>query len=253
MVEAILLPFKELGAITLFNWKLIREFRTSDGMLPRILEQILEVTMRSIPTVFFAGIFVGAILVLQFNVMLKEYDAQVLLGGLTTSSLVREVGPLIISFLLAGKIGAYTAAELGSMRVTEQIDAIDLLGGNAISYLIVPRFIGIVLASALLLVFSLVVSVVGAMTVASLICGVNFLEFSSSIPKFSTTWTLFCGALKSLVYSSIVASVSCYKGFNATGGAKGVGRAVTATAVQINLYIVVINYVLSQILEVLSP
>lgn len=242
----------ELGGIWLFFVGVNRTFFATRGNLKPILGQIAYVSVRSLPTVLFAGIFVGAILVLQFNLILARYDAQTFLGGLNTSAVVREVGPLIISFLLAGKIGAFTAAELGTMRVTEQIDAIECLGTNPIQYLVVPRFMGIVVSSVILLVIGLMISVVGAMAVASLACGLNYLEFASSIPAFTGGWTVFGGVTKSLVYGTIVAGVSCYKGYTATGGARGVGRAVTMAAVYTNLYIVIADFLTSGILDAVA-
>ena len=180
--------------------------------------------------------------------MLSQYDAQSILGGLNTSAIVREVGPLIISFLLAGRIGAFTAAELGTMRVTEQIDAIECLGTNPIQYLIVPRFVAIVCSSMILLVIGLVVSIGGAMFVADTLCGINPLQYSSSIPRFTGPWTIACGVIKSSAYGLIVASVACYKGYTTSGGARGVGRAVTQAAIYTNLYIILMNYVLSRVL-----
>jgi phospholipid/cholesterol/gamma-HCH transport system permease protein len=181
--------------------------------------------------------------------MLQQYDAQTFLGGLNTSAVVREVGPLIISFLLAGKIGAFTAAELGTMRVTEQIDAIECLGTNPLQYLIVPRFIAIVLSSVLLLVIGLMISIGGAMFVANWLCGINPLQYISSIPKFTTMGTLAGGTFKCLVYGVIVAGVSCYKGYTASGGARGVGQAVTRTAIYTNLFIVIANFLTSEFIQ----
>jgi phospholipid/cholesterol/gamma-HCH transport system permease protein len=195
---------------------------------------------------------VGAILVLQFNQILVQYDAQSFLGGLNTSSVVREVGPLIISFLLAGKIGAYTAAELGTMRVTEQIDAIQCLGTNPIQYLIVPRFVGIVISSLILLVIGLLISIGGAMLVASLLCGINPLQFAVSVPRFTDGWTIAGGMFKSLVYGTIVAGVACHRGYTASGGARGVGKAVTLAAVYTNFYIVIANFITSDLVDKVS-
>jgi phospholipid/cholesterol/gamma-HCH transport system permease protein len=243
---------EEFGGLCLFFGKVVKTYSRSRGNRERIAEQIVSVTIRSLPTVAFAGVFVGAILVLQFNTILIQYDAQMFLGGLNTSAVVREVGPLIISFLLAGKIGAYTAAELGTMRVTEQIDAIECLGTNPIQYIVVPRFIGIVVASVLLLIIGLTISVAGSMLVASALCGVNPLEYAGSIPKFTSAATFMGGIFKSLVYGIIVASVACYKGYTASGGARGVGRAVTMAAVYTNLYIVIANYLTSGFLEFVS-
>jgi phospholipid/cholesterol/gamma-HCH transport system permease protein len=239
----------ELGSVWLFYVRGIRTLFTTYGNVRPIFQQIVFVTYRSLSTVIFSGIFVGAILVLQFDLILQAYDAESLLGGLNTSTVVREVGPLIISFLLAGKIGAFTAAELGTMRVTEQIDAIECLGTDPMQYLVVPRLIGIIFSSIILMIIGLIVSIAGSMLVASALCEVNFLEFANSIPKFTSVWTLVGGLIKSTVYGTIVATVSCHKGFTASGGASGVGKAVTGAALYTNLYILIANFVTSHLLN----
>ncbi len=241
--------FRELGAIFIFAGTVFKTLMRTKGNRKAIFDHMASVCFRTLSTVIFAGVFVGAILTLQFNQMLAQYDAQIFLGGLNTSAVVREVGPLIISFLLAGKIGAFTAAELGTMRVTEQIDAIEALGTDSVQYLVVPRYIAIVLSSVVLLVIGLIVSVAGAMLVASVFCGINPLQFAQSIPRFTNSWTLFSGLFKSTVYSFIVASVSCYQGFHASGGARGVGRAVTAAANLTNFYIAIANFFTSELLN----
>lgn len=240
---------RELGGLTLFIRELTRTLLSTRGNTRPIIAQIAYVSYRSLSTVAFSGVFVGAILVLQFNQILAQYDAQSLLGGLNSSAVIRQVGPLIISFLLAGKIGAYTAAELATMRVTEQIDAVECLGTNPIQYLVIPRFFGIIASSVLLLVIGLLVSVAGATLVASLLCNVNPLQFFGSIPRFITAGTILGGMFQSLVYGTIVAAVACHKGYTATGGARGVGRAVTLAAVFTNFYIVIANFVTSEFLD----
>ena len=239
----------QLGGVFLFTVEILRIFFTTRHNSKNILAQVLLVFSHSLPTVVFAGAFVGAILVLQFHLILAKFNAESLLGGLNTSTIIREVGPLIISFLLAGKIGAYTAAELGTMRITEQIDAIECLGTHPIQYLVVPRFMGIVISSILLLVVGLIVSVLGAMIIASVFCNMNYLEFAASIPRFSSLWTIFGGVFKSTAYGVIVASVACYQGFTAKGGARGVGRAVTSAAVYTNFYILLTNFCSTYFLE----
>ena len=241
--------FHEFGGAWLFFNRVLKTYRKSSGYREAIIAQVAEVSMRTLSTVIFAGFFVGAILVLQFDAMLKRFDAQALLGGLNTSATIREVGPLIISFLLAGKIGAFTTAELANMRVTEQIDAIESLGTDPIQYLIVPRFIAIVLSSVVLLAIGLSVSVFGAFGVVQLFSGINFYQYISSIPRFVGPWTLFEGFVRSLLFSAIVATISTFKGFTATGGARGVGVAVTQSAIYINVYIVIANFISSSLLE----
>ncbi len=245
--------FYEIGGITFFFVNTMKTFkallREESPNLKPITKQMSQVLTRSLSTVLLAGVFVGAILVLQFNLMLKNYDAQVFLGGLTTSALVREIGPLLISFLLAGKIGAFSAAELGTMRVTDQIDAIECLGVNSIEYLIVPRMVAIIISNLFLLILGLIVSILSAMILAHFFCGINFLRFASSIPRFTGFWTVTSGFLKSLVYSSIVAAVSSYKGYTATGGARGVGKAVTQASIFICFYLVIANFLTSYFLD----
>lgn len=244
--------FHELGAAWIFFFKVMKTFFRTEGNMKPVMSQVASISIRSLPTVIFSGLFVGAILVLQFNLILEKYDAQSFLGGMNTSAVVREVGPLIISFLLAGKIGAYTAAELGTMRVTEQIDAIECLGTDPVQYLIVPRFIGIMISSILLLAVGLLISIVGSMAIAEWMCGINFLEFSSSIPHFTSLGTVLAGLFKALVYGTVVAVVSCYKGFSATGGARGVGKAVTESAVYINFFVTITSFCTSYLLQIIS-
>jgi len=249
LAEVIVNLLSELGGGWLFFWRVIRTYRKTSGYREAIMEQIAEVSTRTIGTVIFAGLFVGAILVLQFDIMLRRFDAQTLLGGLNTSATIREIGPMIISFLLAGKIGAYTTAELANMRVTEQIDAVESLGVSPIQYLIIPRFIAIVLSSVVLLAIGLSVSVLGSIFVAQSFSGMNMYLYISSIPRFAGAWTLFEGLVRSIIFSTIVATISTYKGYTASGGARGVGRAVTQSAIYINVYIVIANFISSSLLE----
>ncbi|MBI3558527.1 MAG: ABC transporter permease [Deltaproteobacteria bacterium] len=242
--------FHQIGGMFLFARQVKRTWLCTLGSnTPLVIEQVGSVGLRSISTVCFAGFFVGAILVIQLQLMLAQYDASAMLGGLNTSACIREVGPLIISFLLAGKVGAYTTAELGTMRVTEQIDAIRCLGTNPLQYLVVPRFVAIVVSSLLLLVFGLLIGLFGSMVVASWLYNINPLQYLQSVPRFCGGWTVFCGVAKSAVYGTIVASVSTYKGYNASGGAKGVGVAVTECAVYTNLLIVFANTFMSILLD----
>lgn len=241
---------RELAGLSLFFKDVMRTYWSSRKALSGLVnEQIAQVSYRSLATILFSGFFVGAILVIQFYLMLSKYDATSMLGGLNASATIREIGPLIISFLLAGKVGAYTAAELGTMKVTEQIDAIRCLGTNPLEYLIVPRFIAIIVSATLLLFFGLLVGIFGSVLVADSLYNINPLQFLESIPRFASLWTLFGGVFKSIVYGTIVALVSTYKGYTASGGAKGVGIAVTQCAVYTNLLITLANSFTSIILN----
>lgn len=240
----------EVGAIALYLRELMRSWvNRKEKILPLILQQIVVVAERSIGTILFTGIFVGAILVIQFYMMLSKYDATILIGGLSSSATIREIGPLIISFLIAGKIGAYTAAELGTMKITEQIDAIRCLGVDPLAYVVIPRFVAIVFGTSLLLFFGLFVGIGGSVFIAKYFYHINPWQFMSTVPRFVSLWTLFGGFTKAFVYGMIVATVCTYYGINAKGGARGVGTAVTKSAVYTNLFIVLANSFTTYLLE----
>jgi phospholipid/cholesterol/gamma-HCH transport system permease protein len=192
-----------------------------------------------------AGFFVGGIMAVQFTLQMIEFGALGYLGGLSTSGTIREVGPLLIAFMLAGKVGAYTSAELGTMRVTEQIDAIRCLGADPLQEVIVPRFLAIVVSSFFLLGLGLVMSVGGGMLMGAVIAGVNYEEYLRHIPTIVEFSSILTGLLKCLVFAIVLATVCTFKGYTATGGAKGVGLAVVGTAVTTMIGIVVADWISS--------
>lgn len=241
--------FQEMGSSFLFFLQTLKAWNGSSSQSQAILHQIALISTRSAPLVLFSGLFVGAILVLQLQLILTKYDALSFLGGLNTSTLVREVGPLLISFLLAGKIGSYITAELGSMRVTEQMDALECFGRNPLPFLIVPRLIGVLLSSMLLLVLGLCMGVVGSMLTASLTSGINPFQFAGSIPKFISWEALLGSFFKCALYGSIIGTVSCQKGFHARRSAQGVGEAVTEGAAYTHFYILLGSFFSSYFLD----
>lgn len=235
----------ELGSMLLF----IKEVALTAVHYPSsrtlIFEQIWKVTMQSVSTTALAGFFVGAIMSVQFALQMNEFGAIGFLGGLATSGTVREIGPLLIAFLLSGKIGAFTSAELGTMRVTEQIDAIRCLGANPIQEIIVPRFIGIVVASFFLLGAGLIMSIFGGALLGYFFAGVNFEQYIRHIPTIVTIPSILSGTFKSIIFALVLGTICTYKGYTATGGAKGVGKAVVSTAVMTMISIVVADWLTS--------
>jgi len=201
-------------------------------------------------TTALAGFFVGAIMTVQFTLQVRDFGALGYLGGLATSATVREVGPLLIAFMLSGKVGAFTSAELGTMRVTEQIDAIRCLGANPLLELILPRYIGIVVSSFFLLVIGLFMSIFGGLLMGLVFSGINPEEYLRHIPTIVSAGSILSGLLKCFVFALVLASICTYKGYTATGGAKGVGRAVVSTAVATMVTIVVADWLTSFIGDV---
>lgn len=210
-----------------------------------ISEQIWKVTTQSMSTTALAGFFVGAISTIQFTMQVKQFGALGYLGGLATSGTIREVGPLLIAFMLSGKVGAYTSAELGTMKVTEQIDAIRCLGANPIQEIILPRFIGIIVSSFFLLAAGLVMSIAGGLIMGIIFAHINPQEYLRHIPTIVTWSSLVSGLYKCFCFALVLATICTYKGYSTTGGARGVGKAVVNTAVSTMVGIVVMDWLTS--------
>jgi phospholipid/cholesterol/gamma-HCH transport system permease protein len=241
---------EELGMMFVFFRELVHAFLgRKEKIRPLIIEQVAQVSYASLGIVLFTGIFVGAILIVQFHMILVKFDATAFTGGLSTSAILRQIGPLLISFLIAGKIGSFTTAELGTMKITEQIDAMKCLGVNPLCFLVLPRFIAIIIATSLLLFFALLIGILGSMLIAQFFYGINFLWFLESIPRFVGQWTLFGSFFQSLVYGFIIAITCTFFGINAKDGAKGVGIAVNKTAIYTAFFIVLANSATSFFLE----
>ena len=241
----------EIGRGLLFMIQILRTALYKPPRRQDIFDQIWKVTTQSFATTGMAGFFVGAIMSVQFALQMKEFGALGFLGGLATSGTIREVGPLLIAFMLSGKVGAFTSAELGTMRVTEQIDAIRCLGADPMQEIIVPRFIGIVVSSFILLILGLSMSILGGMLLGSVFADVNFDEYLRHIPTIVTWFSLLNGLVKCFVFAVLLATVCTYKGFTTTGGAKGVGLAVVKTAVATMVGIVIFDFLTSFIGDII--
>lgn len=232
----------EVGGMLIFFRRICKGILYKELKVHEVFLQIWKITSESILTTALAGFFVGAIMAVQFGLQMAEFGALGYLGGLATSGTIREVGPLLIAFMLSGKIGAYTSAELGIMKVTEQIDAVRCLGADPIQELIVPRFIGIIISSFFLLAGGLLMSILGGIFMGQAFAGVNPQEYVRHVPTIVTSFSILSGLVKCGAFALVLATVCTYKGYTASGGAKGVGRAVVATAVITMVGIVVTDW-----------
>ncbi|MNK98735.1 putative phospholipid ABC transporter permease protein MlaE [compost metagenome] len=242
---------EDIGGAILFLQKILGTIFRKRLKVHEIFEQIWKVTIESFPTTAMAGFFVGAIMTVQFALLLKEFGALGYLGGLATSATFREVGPLLIAFMLSGKVGAFTSAELGTMRVTEQIDAVRCLGADPMQEIIVPRFIGIVISSFFLLAGGLMMSVFGGLLMGQVFAGVEAEEYLRYIPTIVNPISILNGLVKCGTFAVVLATLCTYKGYSTTGGAKGVGRAVVATSVMTMVSIVVMDWLTSFIGDII--
>ncbi len=252
LLNIILKLLDELGACLMFLREIIYTAIYYPCSRAVIAEQIWRVSIQSLPTTAMAGFFVGAIMTVQFTMQITSFGALGYLGGLSTSGTVREVGPLLIAFMLSGKVGAFTSAELGTMKVTEQIDAIRCLGANPLQEIILPRFYGIVVSSFFLLTIGLLMSIGGGLLMGMFFSGINPQEYLRHIPTIVAPVSVLSGLFKCLIFALVLASICTYKGYSASGGAKGVGRAVVSTAVSTMVGIVIADWFTSYLGDIIK-
>jgi phospholipid/cholesterol/gamma-HCH transport system permease protein len=242
-------PFlQDVGEMAIFFGTVVRAMFKGPFELGELLVQLYQVGVKSLPIVVIAGLFVGAIVAVQFNYALAQFPGTSgFLGGIATSGLLREVGPVLVSIMVAARIGAYIAAELGTMKVTEQIDAVRCLGADPIQFLVVPRFIAVAVMIFLLTVMGLIVGTVGGAVAAWLLADMGVSYYFQSVVSLNAAWALFNGMAKGVFFGLVIATISCYKGISTTGGTEGVGRAVNSCLVSCAIAIFMFDYMIASV------
>jgi phospholipid/cholesterol/gamma-HCH transport system permease protein len=193
--------------------------------------QMYKIGVLSFPIVFLVSFFTGMVLALQSAYQLTKMNAQIYIASLVALSMVRELGPVLTALVVAGRVGASITAELGTMKVTEQIDALETLASNPVKYLIVPRFLALCFMLPLLTVYADFIGIIGGYVIGvyKLLLGPTIYVKMTFDPLLFKD--LFTGLLKSFVFAVIIAIISCYEGFRTEGGAEGVGKATTLSVV----------------------
>jgi len=235
-----------LLTLSLFRWMFKKPF---DREL--ILRQMVKIGVNSIPVAITTALFTGMVLALQagYTLETKIKGVSQFLGSVVSLSLVRELGPVLTAMVIAGRMGSAVAAEIGTMQVTEQIDALYTLAANPVKYLAVPRFLAFTLMLPLLTIFADLIGWMGGLFVSSL-------KFTTSTVYIESTRSslevgdIIGGLMKALVFGAIIAIVSCWQGFSTTNGAEGVGKATTNAVVFSFMLILISDYFLTAILTV---
>ena len=210
--------------------------------LHNLFYQIEFIGIHSMPVVLLTAIFTGMVLALQVFSGFERFGAESLTGTVVGYSIVRELGPVLVGLMVAGRAGAAMAAELGTMRVTQQIDALWALSANPVRYLIVPRFWAGVVAMPLLVVIGDAVGILGGYVVSVKMLGANPVVYWDSTFDFMELWDVYSGLIKATVFGGIIAFVASFQGYTTTGGARGVGRATTRAVVGGATLILAANY-----------
>ena len=199
----------------------------------------------SIPVVLTTALSTGMVLALQSYTGFKRFGAETLIGTVVSLSMTRELGPVLTGLMVAGRAGASMAAELGTMRVTEQIDALSTMATNPIKYLVVPRFIASTVMLFFLTVLGMIVGITGGYFVGVKVLGTNPVTYINNSIDFAEVTDIWYGLIKATVFGAVIGLIGCYKGFNAEGGAEGVGKATTGAVVVSCMLILILDYFLS--------
>ncbi len=235
----------ELGSVA---WFCLRTFRWLLTRLPRretLLPNFYQIGVLSLPVVALTGTFIGMVLAVQSYSQFRMLHLESRLGAVINMSLVRELGPVLAATMLAGRVGSAIAAELGTMRVTEQIDALASMGANPIHYLVVPRFLSCLLLIPALTITADFMGVVGGAFYGVYLLGIDWHYYFANSRGYVSNFDLFAGVFKSLFFGAAIALISCHRGFHCDPGAQGVGRASTTAFVSSFVVILLLDLVLA--------
>jgi phospholipid/cholesterol/gamma-HCH transport system permease protein len=213
-----------------------------------VVEQIVAMGVDSVPVTTLTSLFTGMVLALQTGFSFRKvFNEPIYVGTVVGLSLVKELGPVLTAVVVSGRVGAAIAAELGTMKVTEQIDALYTLGTNPVKYLAVPRFIACVISIPILTVMAIFTGITGGLIIAVYRLGIPMATYTNEIRQIE--WKECAhGVTKSFFFAAIIVIISCYKGFTCEGGAEGVGKATTNAVVISMVLVLVFDYFLSAIL-----
>lgn len=210
-----------------------------------LFDQMSRIGVDSLLMVAITGISTGAVLVVQIGYQFAQMGAQSYVGGVVSLAMARELAPILTAIVVAGRVGSAIAAEIGTMKITEQIDALETMATNPVDYLVVPRFWGCTIMLFMLTIFTNVVGMIGGSIVAVNQIGLTLISFRDSILQMLQIQDLMGGLVKATVFGGIIAIIGCYKGFTTEGGAEGVGESTTSAVVVSIMIILAVNYFLT--------
>lgn len=241
------------GSISILFWQTLRTTFTTRLRWQAFLEQSHKVGVLSLPLVMLTSLFTGMVLALQSSYQLRLFSAEQFSSDLVALSVTRELGPVLTAMMVAGRVGASMAAELGTMKVTEQIDALKSLATNPIRYLVVPRFLAVVAMLVLLTVYSDLIGMLGGYIVGVFKLGISSYKYINRTFEVLVMKDIYTGLIKAFFFGIIISIVSCYFGFKARGGAEGVGYATTMAVVVSFILIIFFDTFFTALFYILFP
>jgi phospholipid/cholesterol/gamma-HCH transport system permease protein len=238
----------EVGSVLIFFGQTLRWTFSRPFYAKSVLKQMEQIGFNSIPVVLTTALSTGMVLALQSYTGFKRFGAETLIGTVVTLSMTRELGPVLTGLMVAGRAGAAMAAELGTMKVTEQIDALETLATNPMKYLVVPRFIASTVMMFFLTILGMMIGITGGYFVGVKVLGTNPVTYINNSINNTEVTDIWYGLIKALVFGAVVGLIGCYKGFHTEGGAEGVGKSTTGAVVVSCMLILILDYFLSALL-----
>lgn len=245
--HSILSFFRSIGALSLFIGKATGLSITAPFYPRLIFKQLIDIGYYSLPVVGMTALFTGMVLALQSYTGFSRFNAESAIAGVVVLSVTRELAPVLAGLMVAGRVGASIAAEIGTMRVTEQIDALTTLSVNPFKYLIAPRVIAGTLMLPILVFIGDIIGVYGGYIVSIYNLGFSSGNYLTQTWDILETMDVVSGLIKASVFGFIVSMMGCYHGFNSGRGAQGVGTATTYAVVSASILILIFNYILTQV------
>jgi phospholipid/cholesterol/gamma-HCH transport system permease protein len=237
-----------IGSGALFGLHAFRAVFAPPWRVTLTLRQMVLIGVRSLPIVSITALFTGMVLAFQTAYQINRFGAEIYVGGIVAMSMFRELGPVLTALVVAGRVGAGITAELGSMRVTEQIDAMESMGVDPFNYLVAPRLVASVLMLPILTIYADFVGYFGGFMVGVFKVGLDARQFIDRTIQIVGPGDILGGLAKTIVFGAIIAVVGCHMGFKSKGGAQGVGQATTLSVVASSILILIADYIMTSIL-----
>jgi len=242
--------FQNIGEILVLFWRTVRSLSLTWRQRQKVFDQLYEIGNASLLMACILSAFIGGVIALQTGPVLAERGLNNYIGGLVGVSICKELAPVMMSLLIAGRIGSAMAAEIGSMRVYQEVDALRTMNIDPIHYLVLPRLVAISCALPILVVFSVLVGWIGGaiVSVTNHAINVSFQGFFNNLRDVVDTGDLVNGLFKSFVFAMVIGVVSCHQGLQTIGGPRGIGRSVTKAVVNSIVMILILDYFLTRFL-----
>jgi len=236
--------FQEFGEISILFFGILRYAPSIPKNRKQLLHQMEHIGVNSLPLVIVIAEFTGAVAAWQAAYQLKGIAPLSFLGTATSRAIITELGPVLTAIVIAGRVGASIAAELGSMKVTEQIDALETMGISKVRFLAMPRFFASIIMMPFLVVIANVIAVLGAFLISNYFLDVSFSVFFNSVKRFFLIGDFMFGIIKGIFFGGVTALLGCHIGFKTEGGAEGVGNSTIRSFVLTSAMILILDYIL---------